>query len=88
MRPCGPPPPPQRPCSSAKAPPPSAQGICDQRERVLGLLAETYQESPVGVGVTTRGILVEVWSDDTGKAWTIVITSPQGISCLLLTGEG
>ncbi len=64
----------------------AAQGTCDQRERVLGLLAETYQEMPVGV--TTQGSLVEVLSNDTGKTWAIVVTSPQGISCLLLTGEG
>ncbi len=55
---------------------------------MLGLLAETYQETPLGVGVTTQGSLVEVLSDDTGKTWAIVVTSPQGISCLLLTGEG
>ncbi len=70
-------------CQSA-----SAQGACDRRERVLDLLAEKYQETPVAVGVTTQGSLVEVLSHDTGKTWTIVITSPQGISCLLLTGEG
>ncbi len=70
-------------CQSA-----SAQGACDRRERVLGLLAEKYQETPVAVGVTTQGSLVEVLSDDAGKTWTIVVTSPQGISCLLLTGEG
>lgn len=70
-------------CQSA-----AAQGACDRRERVLSLLAEKYQETPVAVGVTTQGSLVEVLSHDTGKTWTIVITSPQGISCLLLTGEG
>lgn len=69
-------------CQSA-----AAQGACDRRERVLSLLAEKYQETPVAVGVTTQGSLVEVLSHDTGKTWTIVITSPQGISCLLLTGE-
>ncbi len=66
----------------------AAQGACDWRERVLGLLAEKYQETPIAVGVTTQGSLIEVLSDDAGKTWTIVITSPQGISCLLLTGEG
>ncbi len=70
-------------CQSA-----SAQGACDRRERVLGLLAEKYQETPVAAGVTTQDSLVEVLSDDAGKTWTIVVTSPQGISCLLLTGEG
>ncbi len=35
-------------CQSA-----SAHGACDRRDRVLGLLAEKYQETPVAVGVTT-----------------------------------
>ncbi len=37
-------------CQSASA---SAQGTCDQRERVLGPLAEKIRETPVAVGVTT-----------------------------------
>ncbi|MCH8809277.1 MAG: hypothetical protein IH993_05505 [Proteobacteria bacterium] len=60
-------------CQSA-----AAQGACDRRERVLSLLAEKYQETPVAVGVTTQGSLVEVLSHDTGKTWTIVITLAPG----------
>ncbi len=66
----------------------AAKGACDRRERVLDLLAQKFQETPVAVGVTSQGGLVEVLSHGAGKTWTIIVTSPQGMSCLLLTGEG
>lgn len=72
----------------APAPAESAPRPCDKRERVLDLLAERYQEAPVAVGVTTGGGLVEVLTEPDGQTWTIIVTSPQGVSCLVLSGEG
>lgn len=65
-----------------------AQGPCDQRDSVLSLLAKRYKEMPVAVGVTSEGSLVEVLTDAKGTSWTIIVTSPQGTSCLILSGEG
>ena len=70
-------------CQSA-----SAQDPCDQRERMLSVLAEKYQEAPVAIGVTTEGSLIEVLINEAGPSWTIVITSPQHVTCVLLTGQG
>ena len=61
---------------------------CDQRDNVLGLLAERYHERPIAVGVTSEGSLVEVLTDAKGGTWTIIVTSPEGMSCLVLSGEG
>ena len=64
---------------------------CNEREEVIKLLAERYREGPVAFGVTNNGGLVEVLKsaphskDDT---WTIIITSPKGVSCLVAAGEG
>ena len=55
---------------------------------MLGLLAERYQERPIAVGVTSEGSLVEVLTDAKGGTWTIIVTSPEGMSCLVLSGEG
>ena len=65
-----------------------AQGPCDQRDAVLGLLADRFQERPVAIGVTSEGNLVEVLTDADGGTWTIIVTSPDGESCLILSGEG
>lgn len=65
-----------------------AQGPCDRREKVLSLLAQRYHEAPVALGVTSEGSLLEVLADAKGSTWTIIVTSPQGLSCLILSGEG
>jgi hypothetical protein len=55
---------------------------------VLELLAQKYSEAPVAIGVANNGGLVEVLSTGDGNTWSIIITSPQGMSCLVAAGEG
>ncbi len=64
------------------------QGPCDSRDRVIALLGERYDEAPIALGVTHSGGLVEVLTDTTGWTWTIIVTSPEGLSCMVLSGEG
>ncbi|MEE8188975.1 MAG: hypothetical protein V3T80_07190 [Kiloniellales bacterium] len=61
---------------------------CDQRQKVLGHLAQKYHEMPVAVGVTSSGGLVEVLSTGDGDTWTIILSQPNGMSCLVAAGEG
>ncbi len=61
---------------------------CDDREAVLEKLAKKYQEAPVAVGVTSSGGLVEVLTTSDGSTWTIIVTTTDGISCLVAAGEG
>lgn len=61
---------------------------CDQRKNVLGHLAKKYQEAPIAIGVTSTGSLVEVLTTGDGETWTIIVSSPNGMSCLLAAGEG
>ena len=67
----------------------AAQQIpCNQRDDVLGHLAQKYREVPVAIGVTNRGGLVEVLSTSDGNTWTIIISSPDGEACMVAAGEG
>ena len=61
---------------------------CNTRETVLELLSQKYSEAPVAVGVANNGGLVEVLSTGDGGTWSIIITSPKGMSCLVAAGEG
>lgn len=61
---------------------------CDERDKVLSHLAAKYKEAPVAVGVTSGGGLVEVLSTGDGNTWTIIISTPAGVSCLLAAGDG
>jgi len=68
--------------------PAQARQQCDERTKVLGHLANKYQEAPVAIGVTSSGGLVEVLSTGDGNTWTIIVSKPNGVSCLLAAGEG
>ncbi len=65
-----------------------AQPMCNERDNVLGHLAKKYGEAPVAVGVTTTGGLVELLTTVDGNTWTIIVTTPRGMSCLVAAGEG
>ena len=66
----------------------TAQPQCDERSKVLTLLSDKYKESPVAIGVTNNGGLVEVLSTNEGTTWSIIVTTPNGVSCLVAAGEG
>ena len=66
----------------------AAQVPCYQRDKLLTWLAAKYKEVPVAIGVHNKGGLVEVLSNEHGHSWTIILTSPEGLSCLVATGEG
>ena len=61
--------------------------LCGPRARILGLLAERYQEVPVALGVNNTGALVELLSTENGSSWTIIYTIPSGRTCLITAGE-
>ncbi len=64
------------------------QPQCGERDNVLMLLAKKYQETPIAAGVTNTGSLVEVLAAHKGDTWSLIVTTPQGMSCLVAAGEG
>lgn len=64
-----------------------AQSVpCAPRAVVLKSLHERYGEIPVNRGLSTNGSMVEVTANDKG-GWTMLFTRPEGVSCMVLTGE-
>lgn len=61
--------------------------VCDKRSDVLTHLAKKYSEKPAAVGVTANGGIVELLSQKDGKTWTLIVTMPNGISCLIAAGS-
>lgn len=60
---------------------------CNERDDVLELLAKKYQETPIAIGVTNTGGLLEVLTAKNGS-WTMIVTTALGMSCLAAAGEG
>ncbi len=74
--------------------PASAQGApaaCGARDGLLSQLESKYGEVPVAIGVTGGdggGALIELLTAKDGMTWTIILTTPKGLSCLIASGEG
>lgn len=67
--------------------PAAAETSCSSRDKVLDHLSHKYSETPVAVGVANNGGVIEVLSSLDGQTWTIIITMPDGMSCMVAAGE-
>lgn len=63
------------------------QNPCTQRQQVLRQLASQYEEAPVAMGLANNGGVIEVLSSGDRSTWTIIITMPDGITCMIAAGE-
>lgn len=68
------------------ATPAVAQQQCLPREAALALLADRFKESRVGLGIAANNMVVEVFASESG-AWTITVTRPDAMTCLVASGE-
>lgn len=60
---------------------------CTDRSQALNHLAIKYAESPVAMGLASNGSVLEVLSSRAGESWSILITMPDGKTCLIASGE-
>ncbi len=63
-----------------------AEGICGGRKAALEYLQRQYQERPRALGLAANARVVELLVAKTGS-WTILVTRPDGISCVVASGE-
>lgn len=61
---------------------------CGARAGVVAGLENRYAEKPVAAGVDNNGALVEVLAAPEGDTWTILVSMPNGVSCVVAAGEG
>ena len=59
---------------------------CMPHTEFLDRLSKKYGESPVAMGITAGGRVLEVVASENGS-WTIIVTMPNGISCGLGSGH-
>ena len=67
--------------------PAAAQTVCMNRAEVLKQLSSKYAETPIALGLEKRGDVVEIFSSGDGATWTLVLTRPNGETCLVAAGE-
>lgn len=67
--------------------PASAQQNCAPRAQVSERLAERYGETRQSIGLGANNAVVEVWASTETGTWTITVTMPNGITCLVASGQ-
>lgn len=60
---------------------------CGMRDKVVERLAEGYGEARVGIGLAAGNAVVEVFASQETGTWTITVTRPNGVTCLMASGQ-
>ena len=60
--------------------------VCSTHDAVVQTLNRKFAEKTVSMGLANNGTVVEVLSSPDGS-WTIVMTAPNGLTCLLAAGD-
>lgn len=68
---------------------PAQAANCAKREMVVKRLQSHYSESFAGGGLqasrSTQSV-VEVWASEKTGTFTVILTTPEGLSCIVATG--
>jgi hypothetical protein len=71
---------------ASSAAPAAAQLACSERTAIVETLAARYNESHAGYGLANDGKVLELFVSREG-GWTLVLSLPEGPSCIVAAGE-
>lgn len=60
---------------------------CAPRDAVVERLAEGYGESRQSMGLGANNAVIEVFASEETGTWTITVTTPNGLTCLVASGQ-
>ena len=63
-----------------------AMGFCGDRDAVVEKLVGEYAESHKSSGLQSDTGLLEIWTSDVEGTWTVLLTRPDGKTCIMATG--
>jgi hypothetical protein len=69
------------------AAPAGAQMVCGKRADILRQLSEKYGETRRSMGLAQGQGVVELYASDETGSWTILMTNPQGVACMMAAGQ-
>lgn len=64
-----------------------AQQNCAPREVVVEMLSGQYEERRHTISMEMRGGIVEMWANVATGTWTLTVTRPDGLTCLVASGS-
>ncbi|MDX6750648.1 hypothetical protein SH611_12575 [Geminicoccaceae bacterium 1502E] len=67
--------------------PAAAQALCAPRERLTAGLEQRFTEQQAAMALTDDGRVVELFTAPDGVTWTLLATTPEGLSCMIASGR-
>ncbi|WP_109465244.1 hypothetical protein [Albibacillus kandeliae] len=76
--------------TAALAPPVQAQPItnCAPRTLLVERLSDAFGENQIALGLQSPTVMVELWGSEQSGTFTILLTRPDSISCVVSSGSG
>lgn len=65
----------------------AAASNCAPRDVVIDRLAARYGESRQSIGLGANNAVVEVFASPETGTWTIIVTTAQGLTCMIASGQ-
>lgn len=59
---------------------------CADTQEMYSVMKDRYGEERKSLG-TTNGNIIEMWANEDIGSWTVLITNPNGVSCMLAAGQ-
>lgn len=66
---------------------PAHAATCAARQQVIDRLATSYGETVQSLGLGANNGIVEVYASQETGTWTITVTLPNGMTCLVASGQ-
>jgi hypothetical protein len=73
--------------AAAQSAPGGMRMPCHNATEIAQQLNSKYDEAPVAFGLQSNGNLLQVYASENKGTWTVVSTTPQGMSCIVAAGK-
>jgi hypothetical protein len=64
-----------------------APTACGPHPDVIKALGDRFHETQSATALTSAGTLLEVLTANDGSTWTIIVSRPDGLSCVVAAGQ-
>ncbi len=64
------------------------QPRCAPRAQVLDIIESRHRETRRAIGLTGSQTVMELYASDRSGSWSILVTLPNGLTCLVAAGTG
>lgn len=67
--------------------PAAAQTMCGDHQEIVKQLDKEFAENRIGFGLDASGRLMELFASPETGGWTLLLTLPNGLACLVGAGD-